>query len=159
MMIHWQPGVTLEVLEQEAIEAAFKFYQNNKTATANSLGISIRTLDAKLEKYGDDRKKRDDLDNKRKGNDADFQRRQRYNGADQFYHNSGNAPAVDPARAVAGAKEKTEGTKDVSSPAAGERVEPTTPNSTQQPVSVQKSQEVQKVLHGKPAESGARRAR
>ena len=47
----WQPGKTLESIEREVIQQAFRFYQGNKTATANSLGIAIRTLDAKLEKY------------------------------------------------------------------------------------------------------------
>lgn len=49
--IHWSPGVTLESLEKQAIQKAFKFFQENKTQTAIALGISIRTLDAKLEKY------------------------------------------------------------------------------------------------------------
>lgn len=47
----WQPGTTLEGLEREAIETAFRFYEKNKTATAQALGISIRTLDARLETY------------------------------------------------------------------------------------------------------------
>jgi DNA-binding NtrC family response regulator len=50
-MITWQPGVTLEEVEKQAILLALKFYQNNKTQTARSLGIAIRTLDAKLDKY------------------------------------------------------------------------------------------------------------
>jgi len=47
----WQPGRTLEEVERETIERAFRFYQGNKTQTAASLGIAIRTLDAKLDKY------------------------------------------------------------------------------------------------------------
>jgi len=47
----WSPGMSIEDLEQLVIEKAYKFYRRNKTATANSLGISIRTLDARLEKY------------------------------------------------------------------------------------------------------------
>lgn len=53
-MNSWSPGVTLEQIERAAIEKAFAFYQKNKTHTANSLGISIRTLDAKLAKYHKD---------------------------------------------------------------------------------------------------------
>lgn len=49
--IMWTPGMSLEVMEKLIIKRAFEFYRNNKTQTANSLGISIRTLDAKLEKY------------------------------------------------------------------------------------------------------------
>lgn len=49
--IIWSPGMRLDVLEQQVIVKAFRFYHENKTATANSLGISIRTLDSRLEKY------------------------------------------------------------------------------------------------------------
>lgn len=49
--VYWSPGMSLEVLEQLVIQKAYKHYQGNKTATANSLGIAIRTLDAKLDKY------------------------------------------------------------------------------------------------------------
>jgi hypothetical protein len=54
-MINWVPGETLEKIEQSAIEQAFRFYRQNKTQTAEALGISIRTLDHKLERYEDDR--------------------------------------------------------------------------------------------------------
>lgn len=50
-MITWWPGLSLEANEKQIIEAAYSFYKKNKTATASSLGISIRTLDAKLERY------------------------------------------------------------------------------------------------------------
>jgi hypothetical protein len=51
---NWYPGVTLDELEKGAILKAFKFYRGNKTQTANVLGIAIRTLDNKLEKYAAD---------------------------------------------------------------------------------------------------------
>ena len=47
----WQPGLTLEQVEKEVILQAMRFYHNNKTQTARSLGIAIRTLDHKLERY------------------------------------------------------------------------------------------------------------
>lgn len=50
-IVHWQPGISLESMERQVILAAFRFYRGNKTATAQSLGIAIRTLDNKLEKY------------------------------------------------------------------------------------------------------------
>lgn len=50
-MISYQPGVTLEQIEKEIILQAIRFYGGNKTRTAQSLGISIRTLDSKLAKY------------------------------------------------------------------------------------------------------------
>ena len=49
--IFWMPGMTLEALEQAVIQKAYRFYRNNKTATAQALGISVRTLDNKLERY------------------------------------------------------------------------------------------------------------
>ncbi len=55
-MIMWSPGVTLEAIEKQVVLKAFQFYRGNKTATANSLGIAVRTLDAKLEKYAADGK-------------------------------------------------------------------------------------------------------
>ncbi len=50
-IIAWSPGITLESIEKQIITAAFKHYRGNKTATANALGIAIRTLDNKFEKY------------------------------------------------------------------------------------------------------------
>jgi len=47
----WQPGMTIEFMEREAVLKAWRFYGHNKTQTANALGIAIRTLDAKLQKY------------------------------------------------------------------------------------------------------------
>lgn len=49
--IVWSPGTSLEQNEREIITAAFDFYKENKSATAQSLGISVRTLENKLEKY------------------------------------------------------------------------------------------------------------
>lgn len=49
--VFWSPGMKIDALEELVIKKAFAFYRENKTATANSLGISIRTLDNKLEKY------------------------------------------------------------------------------------------------------------
>lgn len=50
----WCPGVTLEDMEKMVIKKAFQFYGGNKTLTAKSLGIAIRTLDKKLEEYAAD---------------------------------------------------------------------------------------------------------
>lgn len=48
----WSPGVTIEQIEEGVIKKALRFYQGNKTKTAQSLGIAVRTLDNKLSKYG-----------------------------------------------------------------------------------------------------------
>lgn len=71
-MINWQPGMTLDYLEEQAIRSAFSFYRNNKTATASSLGISIRTLDSKLEIY---KGKDDELQRKTETDAADLKAR------------------------------------------------------------------------------------
>lgn len=49
--VTWQPGFTLAHMEKQVVLAAFRFYHGNKTRTAQSLGIAIRTLEAKLESY------------------------------------------------------------------------------------------------------------
>lgn len=47
----WNLGMTLEDLEKKAILKCYSELRGNKTQTAKVLGISIRTLDAKLDKY------------------------------------------------------------------------------------------------------------
>lgn len=61
--VNWVPGITLEELEKNCILAAFKFYRGNKTTTASSLKIAIRTLEHKLERYEADAKAREDQRN------------------------------------------------------------------------------------------------
>lgn len=48
----WCPGIKLYDIEKEVILKALRFYQGNKTKTAESLGIAARTLYNKLEEYG-----------------------------------------------------------------------------------------------------------
>jgi hypothetical protein len=40
----WTPGLTLAQLEKNAILEAYEFYGKDKTRTAMSLGITVRTL-------------------------------------------------------------------------------------------------------------------
>jgi transcriptional regulator with PAS, ATPase and Fis domain len=47
----WVPGMTLKKMEELVIKEALIFYKNNKTKTAKKLGIAIRTVDHKIEKY------------------------------------------------------------------------------------------------------------
>lgn len=54
MTINWTPGLTIDRAEQIIIEQAFRWYKNNKTQTSAALGISVRTLDNKLERYEQD---------------------------------------------------------------------------------------------------------
>lgn len=48
---------TIEDIEKQAIQIRINMFRGNKSQCAISLGISIRTLDAKLEKYADDKRK------------------------------------------------------------------------------------------------------
>jgi transcriptional regulator with PAS, ATPase and Fis domain len=50
-MIIWQPGMTIDDVEKLVIHAALSFHSGNKTKTADSLNIAIRTLDNKLARY------------------------------------------------------------------------------------------------------------
>ncbi len=50
-MIIWSPGVKLEDIEKQVILMALMHYKNNKSQTAMALGISVRTLDTRLEEY------------------------------------------------------------------------------------------------------------
>ncbi len=47
----WKPGRTLDEIERQVILDALKFHEGNRTHTAKSLGISIRTLRNKLAEY------------------------------------------------------------------------------------------------------------
>lgn len=49
--VFWSPGMTLDYMERSVIEAALNFYRGNKTMAAAALGISIRTIQNKLERY------------------------------------------------------------------------------------------------------------
>jgi transcriptional regulator with PAS, ATPase and Fis domain len=47
----WKPGTTLNDIERNVIIEALSYHQGNRTHTARSLGISIRTLRNKLADY------------------------------------------------------------------------------------------------------------
>ena len=49
--LDWKPGRTLDEIERNVILEALKFHDGNRTHTAKSLGISIRTLRNKLAEY------------------------------------------------------------------------------------------------------------
>lgn len=49
--VHWQPGMTIDDVEKLVILKALKWFGNNKKVTAQALGIALRTLDYKLERY------------------------------------------------------------------------------------------------------------
>lgn len=73
----WSPGMTLEYVEKVTILAAVKFYNGNKTQTAGALGISVRSLHDKLEKYDAERRDEDAIRAKYKSDQEEFLKRSR----------------------------------------------------------------------------------
>lgn len=82
-MINWTPGDTIESVEKECILQALRFYRGNKTQTSISLGISIRTLDNKLEKYENDQKRNEEIAAERRIKETEILNRLRYGTAAQ----------------------------------------------------------------------------
>lgn len=130
--INWSPGVTLEAIEKEVILKAFRFYRGNKTATASSLGIAVRTLDNKLEKYEADGKAEKERQDNERAKRAEFAARQR-----------GNVK-FNPATGT-----------DILGPLAGIHSQPALEISAQSDMPVPKREKVQGVLPAKDAPSRA----
>lgn len=90
----WTPGITLEEIEKQVIILAYKHFRCNKTTTANALGIAIRTLDNKLEKYDFESKaeiERERMDHIKR---TDFLARQRGNVPNNIYGGYSPTPVV-----------------------------------------------------------------
>lgn len=129
MRTGWQPGMTLDKMERFIILEAYRHYHGNKTQTAAVLGIAVRTLDAKLEKYESDQcsEQRDREEEKRR--DDQLLRRAR-----------GLPPALFEAT-------------------SGNGMESTAGNSAEQPVPVRERSEVQEMPPAKVASGGSRKRR
>lgn len=164
--VNWVPGITLEEMEKNCILAAFRFYRENKTQTAGALGISIRTLDSKLEKYAADRKSEQDRTADRKRTDAETLAR--FRGPQltkQFSTGSSSQWAHEPADGANAVGEENDGagneangeTGDATS--SGVRVEPASKTGTEHPLPVSQRKEVQGVLprHASANSGGKRR--
>lgn len=152
--IVWSPGVTLKEIEKQVIHAAYRYFKQNKTQTAQALGISIRTLDNKFSEYKTEEGKQEDAEAKRTESREEFARRARaYHGdptpdelakrrADQRARNEalgiseGNRG---PAKAI----QETQDFSDGFTTEAGVPVEPAAQLSQEQPLPVSERQEVQ----------------
>ncbi len=141
--IFWSPGVTIEAMEKHVILAAFSFYRSVKTTTANSLGISVRTLEAKLEKY-EKAKKESEVDS---GKHAERHRQELH------YARFGGRPTV----AVAKTAKKPDAGKNGPSPNEGIRTQPAASVSEKQPVPMPEREKVQTVLPRQASASGSRK--
>lgn len=154
--VNWVPGITLEEMEKQCILAAFRFYRGNKTTTAQVLGIAIRTLDNKLEKYEHDRKQ----DEARFTTDAaaNDETLRRMRGITITEQNTvGSAHQLRQPEVEKAAKQQRE----ASSPDAttGVHVQPLEGASTQHPMPMSKREEIQSVLPKQSSGSGQRRGR
>jgi len=136
--LNWQPGMTLESIEKAAILQAFRFYRGNKTTTANALGIAIRTLDNKLEKYEADGKEEERMINEQRRQREEFLQRQR------GIHPATIAPA---------------GGTAMSDPHTGVSVEPVVETAEKPAMPVLQRKEIQGLLSIQTSSSHSKRAR
>lgn len=141
LAINWTPGISLEAIEKEAILQAFRFYRSNKTMTASALGISVRTLDAKLEIYLAGDKKQKEAEDLERAKRAEWLERAR-----------GVRPPIS-------FPTKEKGTEDGNSAQAGVRVESVETAPAQHAVPVPKRQEVQSVSPRSNASSSSGKSR
>lgn len=77
--IIWSPGMSLDAIEKIVILKAYSFFKNNKTATSASLGIAIRTLDSKLDRYEQEQKLEEERQENEHARRTEFLARQRGN--------------------------------------------------------------------------------
>lgn len=52
MELFYVPGMTMADVERKVITYAFEFHRRNQTKTAQSLGLSSKTIYTKLKEYG-----------------------------------------------------------------------------------------------------------
>lgn len=146
-LIAWTPGMSLASVEKQAILAAFRYYRGNKTLTANSLGIAIRTLDNKLDSYKVDQKSEEERAQHDNIRSQAFLNRQRFGAAAGTPIGHQNGQSVERPQTISNGSE------------AGLRMEPVTPIAEESGVPMPVGSEVQKVLPAHAAKSGAKRRR
>lgn len=133
-MIMWSPGTSLEEVEKQVILKAFRHFRGNKTATANALGIAIRTLDNKLEKYQKDGEDHERRIHEERTKREEFLIRQRGIGRD-----ANGAPIMETQERV--------------------RVQPTAPISPQQSMSLSEREKIQSMSSPQVAAGYSRKSR
>jgi hypothetical protein len=162
-IIQWSPGIPLSAVEKQVILAAFRWHRGNKSATARDLGISIRTLEARLEEYQgvqNKEKEREDAERQARADNLLKHRGAKtpnymFTGEEKFVAGlapTGSERAPAPA-ALANAQTPSDGSH------AGVRVEPAAPAPAQHAVSVPKREEVQKMPQGHSPKGGNNRNR
>lgn len=143
-MIMWSPGVTLDAIERQVIEKCYQFFKQNKTATANALGIAIRTLENKLERYRlEDEKSKEGRDHYERGRE-DFLRRSRSG------HEGDVPPGALQPSALTDIRPASPGRGDGQKANQGDDVESSAKTSKEHPMSVPVGKEVQGMLPPAP---------
>lgn len=144
MNVNWVPGMTLDEMEKHCILAAFRFYRENKTQTSIALGISVRTLDTKLEKYTLEAQRHADFEAEDRIKRADLLDRMRGKQITEQY-GVGHSINQDPFMARAPARAQAV-VQNGSSAGTGIHAQPTTEIRSELPLPVSQRQEVQSVL-------------
>ncbi len=145
--IIWSPGVTLDNIERQVIFKAFSFFGKNKTQTAQALGISIRTLDNKFERYAKEDEGEREWHEKRKREQSNFLARARGIHPAQYDIANGQTSSYPQSVQNSGAANE------------GLRVEPAAEPAAQLEMPVPKRQEVQSVLPKHATAGGSRKNR
>ncbi len=145
--IIWSPGVTLDNIERQVIFKAFSFFGKNKTQTAGALGISVRTLDNKFERYAEEDKGEREWHEKRQREQSNFLARARGIHPGQYDTSTGTVPSYP--QAVQNSGQANEGV----------RVEPAANPTAELEMPVPKRAEVQSVLPKHATSGGNRKSR
>lgn len=153
--VNWAPGITLEQMEKSCILAALRFYRGNKTQTAHALGIAIRTLDHKIEKYEADAKAEEE---RKKQSESDRQAILNRMRGIPNQNGYGFIPPINSNPTVANANngqshQESDASSSVVKTDPGVRIQPASNAPAQPAMSMSQRQEVQSVLPG-PTGSG-----
>lgn len=150
----WQPGMTLASVEKQAILQAYRFFRSNKASTAQALGISVKTVENKLNQYLAEDGATTDADKKRRADQLDWQRRARAGHDGKFGRQPDTGPALDRF-----GQETVQGLPTKSNDAAsqGVRMEPAQAASAQHAVPLPERKEVQGLPSPKAPASGSNR--
>jgi len=148
-IITWSPGITLDQIERQVILKAFDHFRKNKTVTSNALGISIRTLDNKLDKYLEEDKV-----------ELERQNAERAKRSEQLARSRGNPPnniglIYNPSTASQPSQASMQ--HNSSSSNAGVRMEPSRQSAQKHEMPMSEPTKVQTVLPHSPATSHKRK--
>lgn len=153
--IVWTPGVTLEAIEKLVIQKAFIHFAKNKTQTAIALGISIRTLDTKLEGYKQEQREHEARVKAHNERQLDFQRRARGPARDA----AGRVIEAEPAQTEEASGDVNSFSEESGETEIGYEMEPADETSAEHALPVSKRKEIQAVPPKNHARDSGRRHR